>query len=194
MSVQETWSIVVNGPTDGLEVAVRLADANRAELRWAGLWPSNGSESAITAHFGSRLVSRAVEPAFMLLLPNPSIDDVRVFVAHAGETPTCIHWSPRLYDADAGGDAPWISFVDPYGVRRDDARVYGFELAGNAVPLTTMGDRPSSPELVFGPAVAAGWALHLVAIRDHMSAAELQSWIAEAASVAPSLVRNVSAP
>lgn len=194
MSVQETWSIVVNGPADGLEVAVRLAAANRAELRWAGVWPTSGSESPITAHFGSRLVSRAVDSASMVLLPNPSIDDVRAFVARAGDAPVCVHWSPRLYADDAGGDAPWISFVDPYGVRRDDARVYGFELAGNAVPLTTMGDRPSSPELVFGPAVAAGWALQLVAIRDHMPAVELQSWIAEAASVAPSLVRNVSAP
>jgi len=79
--------------------------------------------------------------------PDPSLDDVRAFVARAGNDPVRIHWSPRLYVSDEGLDAPWISFVTPDGLARDDARIYRFELAGNAVPLTTMGDRPSDRDL-----------------------------------------------
>lgn len=129
----------------------------------------------------------------MVLLPSPALDDARALVELAGAAPVCVHWSPRVYVDDTGDDAPWISFVDPHGFRRDDARVYGLELAGNAAPLTT-GDRPSAPDFVFGPSVAEGWALHLVAIRDHLPALELQTCIAAAASVAPAMVRRVSRP
>jgi len=190
VSVQEIWSISVNGPADELTIGARCADAIGAKLRWAAVW-SPAEPSAITTRFGEHL--HTVEGASMVVLPSPALDDARALLMLAGAAPVCVHWSPRIHVDDTGGDAPWISFVDPLGVRRDDARVYGIELAGNAAPLTTS-DRPSAPDFVFGPSRAIGWALHLVAIRDHLPALELQSRLAAAASVATGLVRRVSRP
>jgi hypothetical protein len=190
MSVQETYGIAVNGPEEGLAIARSLASNNRALLRWVSLWTARQLKSKFTVNFGSRLVSRSPEIKSMLCLPSPTIDDVCYFVAHAGDDPVCIHWSPRLYVSDEGFDAPWISFVDGDGRKRDDAQVYGFELAGNAVPLTTMGDRPSDPDLMFGPVAATGWELRLVAIRDHMPREQFLHWIASATSVPLAMIRD----
>jgi len=193
MSVEETYGIAVGGPDEGLAIARSLASNNRASLRWVSLWTARQLQSKFTAHFGSRLMSRSAETESMLCLPSPTIDDASYFIAHAGDDPVCIHWSPRLYVSDEGLDAPWISFVDGGGRKRDDARIYRFELAGNAVPLTTMGDRPSDPDLKFGPMAATGWELRLVAIRDHMPRDQFLHWIASATSVPPAIIREAPA-
>lgn len=190
VSVQEKYAITVTGPDDGVAVAVRLAEATCAELRWAAAWLPAPVPS-MTSRFGSRLVTGSVESTVMVLLPTPTLVEARAFVTDTGEAPVCVHWSPRLYQADHGRDAPWIPLVDDSGRRRDDARVYGFELAGNAVPLTTMGDRASDADLVFGPAPATGWSLQLVVIRDHLSSAQLRSWVGAVTSVSPESIRKV---
>ena len=182
MSVQETYAIAVKGLDEGLTTAARLASNTRAALRWVALWTARPLGSEFTAHFGPRLLSQTMESEWMLCLPGPTIDDIRYFAAHAGDDPVCIHWSPALYVSDEGPDAPWISFVDGDGRKREDARVYGFELAGNAIPLTTGADRPSDANFIFGPIVATGWELRLIAIRDHMPREELLRWLGEATS------------
>jgi len=173
LSVSETYSIVVNGPDDGLTIAGRLAASNGALIRWAAFW---------TADLDMTCVS------------NPTMADVRHLVARAADDPLCIHWSPALYTSDVGPGAPWISYVDDRGIERDDARVYGIELAHNAIPLTTMSDRPGDEKLGYGPTPGAGWALHLRAIRDHMTEEQLRHWLATAASVPLASVQRVRAP
>jgi hypothetical protein len=192
VSVGETYAIAVNGPEDGLTIADRLAKANNASLRWVSLWTARPMRSEFTVHFGTRLVSQSVEKEWMLCVSDPTIDDVRYFIAHAGGDPVCIHFSPPLYVSEGGPGAPWISFIDSYGNKRDDARVYGFELAGNAIPLTTS-DRPWDVSFIVGPTAAMGWELRLKIIRDHIPRDELVHWIAKACSVPLALIREVAA-
>jgi hypothetical protein len=192
VSVVETYSIAVNGPDDGLAIADRLAQANNASLRWVALWTARPLGSELTVHFGARLMSQSVEKESMLCVSNPTIDDVRYFIAHAGDDPVCIHFSPPLYVSDKGPSAPWISFVDSHGNKRDDARVYGFELASNAIPLTTMSDLPWDADFLFGPTAATGWELRLKVVRDHMPREELVQWIAKASSAPVGLIRDAA--
>jgi hypothetical protein len=136
----------------------------------------------------------------MECLPSPTLDEVRKLVARTASAPVgnqhvlCIHWSPRLYAADEGPEGRWVSFVDPDGKHRDDARVYAIELARNAVPLTTLGDRPWNTELEFGPAPATGWALRLGVMRDHMPEAILIDWFAEVMSVPVGAIARAARP
>lgn len=159
----------MEGAESGLVIGARLAARTNARIRWAARWVDD-----------------------MELLASPSLDDARALVARAAaedaNQPVCVHWSPRLYTADDGPDAPWISFVGADGARRDDARVYAIELAGHAIPLTTLGDRPWSGDLALGPTPGTGWALRLVAIRDHMPESELVEWLAAAMEISRSSI------
>lgn len=191
VSVQEVHSVRVRGYEDGFFAAQKLASRVGATLRWAALWldldtpERRARRAALVAHFGPRLA--AVPPAdpasATVCVVSPTRDDMDALVAHAEGLAFTAHFSPPLYEGDHGPDAPWIAFVDPEGYLRDDARVYRIELACNAVPLTTSGDRPHDPGFGYGPAPASGWALRLVTIRDHMPRHDLARWLADAMGV-----------
>lgn len=185
MSVQETYAIAIDGPDEGLAIAMRLAERVGSTLRWVALW---------TVRSGVAGCDRQLEDGrFLGVVTRPSLDQVRSMLAQADGEPVCAHWSAPLYVGDEGPPAPWIAFVDPFGGTRDDAVVYSIELAGGAQPRSTLGDRPSAPgiegDFELGPAEAKGWALHTVVVRDHMPRAELVAWIAAACGVDASRIR-----
>jgi hypothetical protein len=193
MSFGETYSIAVRGAEDGLAIAGRLASNTQALLRWAGLWTARSLSVQLATRLSSHAVSEADWTGYaMLCVPNPTLDDVRCLIAYAENDPLMIHWSQAIYTCDDGPDRLlWISFVDAYGRKRDDAVVYSLELAYNAAPFTA-GDRPWDPYLNLGPALAVGWALHVSIIRDHMPEAELRAWLAAATCVPIECIKNVS--
>lgn len=192
MSVVEVYAIRVSGFVEGFLAAQKLAARTGAVLRWAAAWldprePAHREKHAAIARcFGARLVATGPVDHEMLTacVASPTSSEAHDLVAHAASLPVVFHFSPPLYEGEEGegADATWISFIDHAGHHRDDARVYRIELAGDAAPLT-VADRPGMSGFGYGPALATGWHLHLVAIRDHMPRSELVRWLAEAADV-----------
>lgn len=193
MAVQERYAFAVTGSEDGLALASRLAAFTGAQLRWAAVWAGASGRPDIIERFSMRpvpLLSAAEFGVTMVCVPSPTPGEIRDLIAHAGQSSLCVHWSPPMYESEEGPGAPWISFVDPDGFQRDDARVYRIELASDATPLTTE-DRPWHRDFVLGPEPASGWGLRVTAIRDHMPRGELLERLAAAASVPVGSVKAV---
>jgi hypothetical protein len=200
VSVQEVHAVAVKGFAEGFAAANQLASRTGAILRWAALWvdPAEPSlrkrHSELVAHFGARLTPLApVDPETLTVcLTSPTPTDVRDLAVRVADLPFAAHFSPACYVGEDGPDPPWIPFVDVSGGIHDDARVYEIELAGNAVPLTTSGDRPWHVGFSCGPMEASGWELRLVSIRDHMPRADLLLWLSEAMGVRVASIRPVT--
>lgn len=175
--------------TQGFAAAERLSSHTGATLRWAGLWLDPSGEEPTEAG-AQRGEPTDVDAMGLKVLVGPTAAEVRNLVACAAGQAVVVHFSPATYMGEEGPDAPWISFVDAAGHVRDDARVYRIELAGNAIPLSTSGDRPWDAGFAYGPQEASGWDLRFVVVRDHMPRAELVLWLAEAMRVPPASIRR----
>lgn len=172
MSVQEIYSVELEGGAldlaANLDVAERLAAFTRLELAWAAMWTNAPGDDGVL------VVERPTRPELLSVL---GVENDAMAVAH--------------WDAE-GADPAWLSFTDPLGARREDARIYRIELARNALPLTTMGAGPGHPDFALGPEPARGWALALVVIRDHMPREELVRQLAEAAALPSEAITHAS--
>lgn len=191
------YAVCVEGFAQGFAAAERLSSRTGATLRWAAMWldpsePIDGGESTDVGGESTEGESTDVGANRLKSLVSPTAAEVRDLIACAAHRAVIVHYSPATYVGEEGPDAPWISFVDAAGHVRDDARVYRIELAGNAVPLTTLGDRPSDPGFAYGPREASGWDLRFVVVRDHMPRAELVRWLAEGMGMPPGSIRHVT--
>lgn len=198
MSVEEHFAIDIESAEQGLLVGDRLATRIGARLRWAAVWTGDDHalRSALATELGARLLPSADGPDAPLLVASANLTDVGHLIARLpdldrhGKAPVRVHWSVAFYESEEGPrSSPWISFEDPWGQRREDAKVYEVELAGHAVPFSG-GSRPWDQDFVWGPTPSTGWALRTSAIRDHMPQPALRAWLAEAAGVRPDSVRQ----
>jgi hypothetical protein len=184
VAVDERYSVAVGDLEASLAIATSLAASAHALLRWAAIWP-DGPRNDLPATLAGRLTALpkplAEQPA-PLCLESPTMDEVRVLLAHAPQEPTCVHWSPAHYAGEEGGGAPWLAFVDAQGRRSEDARVLRIELGRNAVPLT-VSDRSWQPDFVFGPQRSEGLDLRVAVVRDHMPREQLCEHLAAGASL-----------
>jgi hypothetical protein len=193
MSVQERWTIEIEGVDQGLVVAARLAAAAGASIRWAALWTSRSIAAELRSHFGTTLREASDEAGgAMFCLARPSLEAVRELISRAGADRFAVRWTPRIYTTDDGGEGAWIAYRDARGFLSQDAKIYGIELAMNAVPLTVMGDRPDDDDLRFGPESGSGSSLGIVIIRDHMPSEELLRWVEIASAIPPARIRKAS--
>lgn len=186
------YAVHVESFAQGFAAAERLSSRTGATLRWAALWHDPSGEEPTDMGAPTAGEPTDVGAKWLKSLVSPTAADVRDLVACAAGQAVVVHFSPATYVGEEGPDAPWISFVDAAGHVRDDARVYRIELAGNAIPLSTSGDRPWDAGFAYGPQEASGWDLRFVVVRDHMPRAELVLWLAEAMGVPPGSIRRVT--
>lgn len=175
--------VAIDGPENGLSVATRLAASMGLTLDWAGAWtpdaqPFDSGLLALFAEFETPPEVRFMHDAWSASMPTLVLNDVRGLV-RAATCMWCVHWSPER-GAFGDGSRRWLSYVDHAGYTHEDALVYSVELAYDCMPLST---DPSSGAFHFGPERASGWALHLVSVRDHMTADQLREAIADGASI-----------
>lgn len=191
MSVIETYAVRVHDFEAALAAATRLAARTGATLRWAAAWldPAEPGlrerHAELARHFVARLASTTpVDPEMLVAcITHPTHDEARDLAARAAGLPVVLHFSPAMFEGEEGPKTPWISFVDPQGYVRDDARVYRIELARDATPLTVPAERPTMSGFGYGPEPASGVRLRFVVVRDHMPRADLVRWLAEAMGV-----------